>query len=389
MPNKRTVTAERLAANRAAAQKSTGPKTPEGKQRAAFNSFQHGAFAGENYILHERMARSGYEPALFGAARQSLLDDWQPSTRQQELLVDDLAWLYWLRDQSRLALLESQAGCIPAAQLRRDQRRFEDRHRDTAVDGAALYGGGFVAVAACPDKFTVIAGLLDDLKECLLQGNWSEPSRNGHGLTPSLILTGLYDSDPSTARGRKLRDLWSECKADTPGPDDPRMQQMLAWIAEEHAALLEEEQLFRRQKELENEQDEHSDALALCPLDETWQEMVRQLQQLDRQINAKIRLLLHLQRAASPAAAPIADPDRLSSAAIPAQQCGSGAAAAAAGEEISSEGAPFETSTACPEPDLGTVREVQSPRPSDSADLPEIHGTNPKEPLESTTGNAH
>ena len=65
--DQRTVTQKRRAANQAAAQKSTGPKSPEGKQRAAFNSFQHGAFACEDHILHAAFVRSGSDPAEFAA----------------------------------------------------------------------------------------------------------------------------------------------------------------------------------------------------------------------------------------------------------------------------------------------------------------------------------
>ncbi|MGH9444904.1 MAG: hypothetical protein ACRD3O_04140 [Terriglobia bacterium] len=42
---KRKVTEKRLAANRAAAAQSTGPRTEDGKRRSAFNSFQHGLYA--------------------------------------------------------------------------------------------------------------------------------------------------------------------------------------------------------------------------------------------------------------------------------------------------------------------------------------------------------
>ncbi len=58
MSDQRTITAKRRAANQAAARKSTGPKTEEGKQRAAFNSFQHGAFATESHI-REAAAKNG------------------------------------------------------------------------------------------------------------------------------------------------------------------------------------------------------------------------------------------------------------------------------------------------------------------------------------------
>jgi hypothetical protein len=48
-PNKHPVSERRLAANRANAQKSTGPRTPEGKRRSALNATRHGILS---QVLH-------------------------------------------------------------------------------------------------------------------------------------------------------------------------------------------------------------------------------------------------------------------------------------------------------------------------------------------------
>ncbi|MGH9401507.1 MAG: hypothetical protein ACRD2P_05300, partial [Terriglobia bacterium] len=99
-----------------------------------------------------------------------------------------------------------------------------------------------------------------------------------------------------TARGREFLSLWNQCDEKRPKADDPRVQQLLAWIEEERAALVEQEALYRRQEELEIERPEETGGLD--PLDETWQAITHQLQQLDRQIDAKIRLLLRLEKRA-------------------------------------------------------------------------------------------
>ena len=54
-PRKKTMSEAALAANRANAQKPTGPRTPAGKLRSASNSLNHGLFSLKNFdgFLHD------------------------------------------------------------------------------------------------------------------------------------------------------------------------------------------------------------------------------------------------------------------------------------------------------------------------------------------------
>src|SRR5579875_3760720 len=274
-PEKRQVTEKRLAANRAAARKSTGPRTAQGKQRSAFNSFQHGGFTRHEHLWRQALERSGDDPHALDRLRQPLLADWQPATAQQQLLIDDLAWLYWLRDRTRLAFLQLQARRLPQAQLDRDRRRFEARHR-------------------APRE------LLHHLHDHASRAQWSD--RDEGRAYPQGLLRFLYGQNPSTARGRQLHDLWKQCEQTSAPADDPTAAQILALLTAERGALDEEEALFQRQQQMELDPPDNP----LDPLSETWQQMLQQLERLDRQINAKIRLLLRLEQrpAASPAASP-------------------------------------------------------------------------------------
>src|SRR5579883_441813 len=122
-PEKRQVTEKRLAANRAAARKSTGPRTAQGKQRSAFNSFQHGGFTRHEHLWRQALERSGDDPHALDRLRQPLLADWQPATAQQQLRIDDLASPYWLRDRTRRSFPRRLARRRPQAQLDRDRCR--------------------------------------------------------------------------------------------------------------------------------------------------------------------------------------------------------------------------------------------------------------------------
>ncbi|MGH9402692.1 MAG: hypothetical protein ACRD2P_11360, partial [Terriglobia bacterium] len=208
--DQRTVTAKRRAANHAAAQKSTGPQTPEGKQRAAFNSFQHGAFAAHEHILRQALDRSGYDAAEFDARRDELAADWRPAGPQQALLVSDLAWLYWRRDQTRLALIESQARRAPAAQIERDQRRFNALHRSPSFDHRDYFPNGCATADACPDKFTVTTAFLDDLQSLITQRKWSDQAEGRCGYNVHTLAEFVWGRTPNTARGREFLSLWNQ-----------------------------------------------------------------------------------------------------------------------------------------------------------------------------------
>ena len=69
-----------LAANRANAQKSTGPRTPQGKARVSFNSFKHGRYAARPEELAERLLRGGChrEAALYRQVRWQIGQTFRP-----------------------------------------------------------------------------------------------------------------------------------------------------------------------------------------------------------------------------------------------------------------------------------------------------------------------
>jgi hypothetical protein len=82
----------RLAARRANAQKSTGPRTSEGKTVVSFNALKHGFFASDvvNPVL-DGPARA----EEFNSILDALLDDFQPQSARERLLVDEVAACCW------------------------------------------------------------------------------------------------------------------------------------------------------------------------------------------------------------------------------------------------------------------------------------------------------
>lgn len=148
------VSEKRLAANRANAQRSTGPRTPEGKAISRYNALKHGVLA--KAIIPDALAdlesQEDFDQLLIALGAY-----FAPSGAMEELLVQQVAVAYW-----RLArLYRAEAGAIarhndarasdlatltalagrpdPAATLLAEQQTLEDLLNDLAdlpADGA-------------------------------------------------------------------------------------------------------------------------------------------------------------------------------------------------------------------------------------------------------------
>jgi hypothetical protein len=108
-------------ANRSNAQKSTGPRTAEGKAVVAQNAVQHG-------LLAQRAVIKGEDPGAFALYRDRMLEDLDPMGSVEAVLAERVVNLAWrLRRAERLenaalAMLEAEhatkATAQPAAYLR-------------------------------------------------------------------------------------------------------------------------------------------------------------------------------------------------------------------------------------------------------------------------------
>jgi hypothetical protein len=89
-------TEAQVSANRSNAQKSTGPRTPEGKAAVAQNAVQHGLLAQEVVI-------KGENPGEFELYRDGMLEELAPAGQMESLLAARIVGLSWrLRRAERL-----------------------------------------------------------------------------------------------------------------------------------------------------------------------------------------------------------------------------------------------------------------------------------------------
>jgi hypothetical protein len=81
-------TPAQIAANRANAARSTGPRTPAGKARSSYNSLKHGLYARDVVLPGED--RAEYDRLL-----AELMAEFRPHARYETMLVERLADISW------------------------------------------------------------------------------------------------------------------------------------------------------------------------------------------------------------------------------------------------------------------------------------------------------
>jgi hypothetical protein len=87
-------TPAQIEANRRNAQRSTGPRTQAGKDKAKLNAIKHGLAASTSVFLpHEDAAR-------YHEMRAALFETWQPANAQELLLVDQICQAWWATERS-------------------------------------------------------------------------------------------------------------------------------------------------------------------------------------------------------------------------------------------------------------------------------------------------
>jgi hypothetical protein len=139
-----TISSKKAEANRRNARKSTGPRTPEGKDRSKFNALKDGLSA-KTLVL----------PGEDAGAFQDRLDAWaadlQPRNDVEHVLVERSATLSWQlerADRADAARLASILGAAPAEEALRQadraaalgQRLFQDPAETLPLYPHSLYG---------------------------------------------------------------------------------------------------------------------------------------------------------------------------------------------------------------------------------------------------------
>ena len=82
-------TQAQIDANQANSQKSTGPKTEEGKAASSRNRLSHGFASSTRFV-------QGEDPAEFNLLLDDLISEHQPATPTEQILVEQMAHHHWI-----------------------------------------------------------------------------------------------------------------------------------------------------------------------------------------------------------------------------------------------------------------------------------------------------
>ena len=281
MPVKtREVTPRMAEANRHNAEKSTGPRTPEGKQNVAYNALQHGLY-GKPCL--QFMLATGEDPKELQQILTGLTESFHPFTAAQQMLVEDLAMLRWekrrnQRAQAAAISFELEQLDINTEELRKQRDREES---GLSFDRAAVAEKGLINMPDCPGKFRQIR---DKLKLLLEQVN-----RKEFEVDVSNILMLLYGNQPSL-RGNLLCTYFDRFL--TQPPDEVQHEQLRLAVIDE---LIEWGQKYATFMRRYIEVSPARRDLCFAPTEAKWKLILRQEAGIDRQIERKTRLLWEMQ----------------------------------------------------------------------------------------------
>jgi hypothetical protein len=274
----REVTPRMAEANRENARKSTGPRTPEGKERVRYNALKHGLYGKSS---PELMMAVGEDPNQFEQLRDDHRESFYPFTPAQEMLCDELALLRWERIRNQRSQT-AQINCKhEALELDSEEARQQYDRDGMCFNRAEVVEKGMANMPDCPAKFEQ---MLISLKVLLEQVEHKE-----FQVDPSPTLELLYGQQP-TLRANAFRQRFQTFLTEKPNKIDCEFLRR-DLIDEQMQWNLRYQFYLRRRVEISPAKRN----LCFAPTEKVWTLLLRQEAYVDRQIERKTRLLWAMQ----------------------------------------------------------------------------------------------
>ena len=271
---------EKIAANRANAQKSTGPKTPAGRQASKMNALKHGILSRETVVRGRCLQEDERE---FADLHQRLWEDLMPAGPLEEMLVDRIVTAHWRLRRA----LKAEAGEIA---LNVDDGNWQRTHHDPAQVSQQW------AVLADPVPAMRDSVLGNLVMENQLQTVRASVQLTGE-LTASAIKSVVLKGQPYTLT-QELLDLNTRLQSNPNGLDanalrSYRKEQVLAFLDEKLSTIAwNKAQCAERDKK----QEAAHQAAAVLPSSGVLEKILRYETKLERQLYQAINQLERLQR---------------------------------------------------------------------------------------------
>lgn len=282
------VTPERLAANRANAQLSRGPITPEGLARARQAMVKHG-FYSKNAL--EALRVLGEDPSDFTKLHVDLLQTWGPRNGLENRLVERLARAFW-RLQRSDRLQESLA----VTQLKRMDARADRRaRRQHALYERKLAGLNALLAASSRTGFATTQIEIDTLASAY-EGR---PKGRADKILASLLrLAPAQAPRPELPAGNDgLALAPASVQPLVKGPKREELRGRLQALLREEIDALEERRAAREEALLETTSPYYRDMIVVTAQDRRAVLMARMEEASLRQIERLTKLLTEAQRA--------------------------------------------------------------------------------------------
>jgi hypothetical protein len=188
--------AAQIRANRANAQKSTGPRSARGKRQVARNASKRGLLTD---LFIESMRDLGEDPPAFASLHRGFADSLRPANLLEEALVADLAKLWWKKARAERAQSAYQV---------RELEKLEQEHRQKLMGmdpdepwGTDMFAGTTRISNSCATNYHQVIGPLMYLLETVDKGDWLDDPRD--------LLTQIYGNFP-TPRGVLIKQTFNE-----------------------------------------------------------------------------------------------------------------------------------------------------------------------------------
>ncbi len=287
LPAPQPASARLIAANRRNAQQSTGPRTEQGKSNSRMNALKHGR---SSRPLPVRLEAEPDGHAEYEQLLDELTAAHCPANASERLLVEDIAGLRWQRRRAERAQAALQAQAREALEHERRRRQIELRERFPAVPYAAAMQLGLVTIPDSAGKFHHLISRLETLI-CAV----------GLRQFPSGMLEAcrsIYGEAPGGRGAHVLAELAKavEASSNTP-PAELDLGALERMLKQELRAAQDQFELYKS---------EHLQISAaavdacLAPKSPEWRVLLRMVSLIDRNIERKTRLLVHLQMARRP-----------------------------------------------------------------------------------------